>query len=242
MRLTCETCSTPLTARDLRADMGVVVCPKCGMLQKLEAPPAGSPMERLLQAVTSRLLPPSRPVGKVPRPERFTQQSTSFGGAISYRWFGATGLFFLIFAVIWNSIVFTFISLAIAQGEWGGVLFSLLHLAVGVGVGWYALASLLNTTTIEVQGGALRVRWGPIWWPGQRTIPTQQLSQLWVAERVQRGKNGTTRTYEVMAVCTNGASTSVIKGLPKLEEALYIEQTLEGWLSIENQPVPGEVG
>jgi len=242
MNLTCSSCSTVLTARNLSPHLGVVTCPKCGALQKLEAPPVGSPMERLLHAVSSRLLPPSRPVGPVPRPERFTLQRSSFGGAISYRWFSFTSLFLVFFSLFWNSITFTFAVTMIAAQDWRGLLFLSLHLVVGIGVGWYTLASLLNRTDIAVHSGALTVRWGPIWWPGQKTEPTKDIMQFWVAERIQRGKNGTTCAYDVMAILAEGASTSVIKGLPKLEEALFIEQTLEEWLSIDDQPVPGEVG
>ena len=138
--------------------------------------------------------------------------------------------------VVWYTI-------ALTQGIWVMAAFGVIHLGVGVGLTWYTLAGFLNTTYINVDSYKIQIRHKPIWWPGKMAVYTQDVKQVYVKQKVQRGKNGTTYTYEVRALIKAGnkdLDLKLLSGLPEPQQGLYIEQELEKHLKITDRPVQGE--
>jgi len=68
------------------------------------------------------------------------------------------------------------------------------------------------------------------------------VEQLFVREKITKGKNGTQITYQVDAILTTGKSTALIKGLNDVQQAQYIEQKIEQFLDIKDEDVHGEYG
>jgi hypothetical protein len=112
---------------------------------------------------------------------------------------------------------------------------------VGIGLTWYCLATLLNTTTLTVGRGWLRIRHGPLYWPGRVDVPTSSLDQLYARKRVSHSKNGTTVRFELHAVLKDGKNKKLLKGLDEIEQALWLEQELEAVLGIRDRAVAGEL-
>jgi len=253
MQIHCRHCRQPVHADDVNLDRMVAKCRSCHSVFDFsdQIKPAASPA-------------PARPVqaarAEVPLPERLTVQwgdGGDFGGAafrdnpsqrrdvaIVRRWFQpAKHLFLLVFAIVWNACMLFWYSAAIAgDGPWLAFVFPILHVAVGVGMGYGALTGLLNRTTIQIAGGVLRIRHGPLPWPGKRDMPADELDQLYVTQNPHHGKQGTTYTYDLKAALKSGQGVTLIREIPEGDQALYIEQAIESALGIVDVAMPGEFG
>lgn len=109
--------------------------------------------------------------------------------------------------------------------------------------GWYAeLAGVFNRTVIEVRGGELTVRHGPIPWVGRRRLRTGDIAQLYCTTRTpvfpRRDREHDVR-YELWAQRPDGTAIRVIAGLNDENLALELEQRLEDHLGIEHRSVLG---
>ena len=164
------------------------------------------------------------------------------------QWFGWQVLLATAFAVFWNFFLVMWYSMTFAFGSgFGGMfafaaLFPLIHVAVGVGITYGALAGWINQTRIKVDQGKLSVRHGPLPWLGNKDLDGSDLKQLYSKEKVSRGRNSTTTTYEVHVLTANGKNIKLLGGLETSEQALYIEQEIERYFRIEDTPVRGQLG
>ena len=89
--------------------------------------------------------------------------------------------------------------------------------------------------------GQLTIRHGPLPWPGNHTLNSADIEQLFCQEKFRQGKHGGSYTYEVHAVLTDGTKKELVSGLDDADQAIFIEQQLEDHLGIEDRRVPGEL-
>ena len=172
------------------------------------------------------------------------QQQRRFGRPIILLPNGFTllNLFLGVFALGWNGFLVFFFSMA-AKGGAPSVfyLFPLIHVAVGLGIGYAALAGFVNSTTVRIGKGVLRIRHGPLPWLGNRDLRGAEIDQLYCASKTSSSKNGTSTTYDVRAVLRSGKTLHLLRGLTEVEQALYVEQRVERALGIKHLPEAGEV-
>ena len=81
----------------------------------------------------------------------------------------------------------------------------------------------------------------PLPWLGEKRIQTAELKQLYCKEKLQRGKNSVSYTYQLYAVTRDNQQLQLLSNLDTPDIALFLEQQLEAWLKIEDKPVFGEV-
>ena len=146
----------------------------------------------------------------------------------------------MFFCVFWNGFLIVWHTIALSTGAWFMSAFGLIHTAVGIGLLYFVIATFCNTTEIRAGSGRLSIRHRPIPWRGNQDIPTPGLKQLFCREKVSRGKNGTSTSYELEAVLDGNTRKTLLKGLNDPNQALYIEQQLEKFLRITDQRVHGE--
>lgn len=102
---------------------------------------------------------------------------------------------------------------------------------------YVTLAIAVNRTTIALRDGRLRVRSGPLPWGGRRDLDAESIQQIYCEQRTtDRGSAGVL----VMALLRDGDSVKIGPSLGSTEHALFIEDTLERLLRIEDRPVEGE--
>lgn len=180
---------------------------------------------------------------RVPMPAGITVDDSGSDLRLEYRWFKFVALFLVFFCAVWDGFLVFWYGTALSQKDtpWIMVLFPIGHLAVGVGLTYFTLCLFVNKTTVSITGYELRVRHGPLPWPGERTIPTSDLEQLYCEEVVSRNKNGTSISYKVHALDRHGGQVTLLSGLDDRTQARFIEQTVEDWLEIKDRPVDGEV-
>ena len=162
---------------------------------------------------------------------------------IRWRWYRLHYLFLAAFCVFWDLVPLGWYAVLLTKEgpiDIGAALFPLLHLAAGVAVTYITIAGFVNHTEIKVDSALLTVTHGPLWWPAHPSLNARDFTQLYVARRVHKNKNSTTTTYEVMALDRENTAVSVIKGLHTIEEAKFLEQSIEQKLAIKGRAVEGE--
>lgn len=158
-------------------------------------------------------------------------------------WFGPQVVFMTVFAVFWDGFLYSwYSSLGDFKGGMDSIFFylPLIHVAVGAGITYYALCGWLNRTRITVGCGKVSVRHGPLPWVGNLEMDSSAIKQLYAKQVVSSTRNGTSVRYDVVALTRDGRSIDFAGGMESSEQALYIEQEVEKFLGIKDQPVKGE--
>jgi hypothetical protein len=228
--LRCKNCGAAIDPENFVEHLAMARCGHCETVFAVSG----------LPTPTGTVEPP-RPRVKVPMPRGIQIEELGGSLVIRRRWFNPLFLFLLFFCISWNGFMVVWHVMAWSMGAWFMSLFGLVHTAVGIGLAWWTLAGLLNTTTIRARRGLIEIRSGPIPCGGNATIPTDDLTQLYCKEQTSHSKNGTSYSYQVLAVTKANVRKTLLKGLNEAEQALFIEQELERFLEIEDRPMPGEI-
>ena len=157
-------------------------------------------------------------------------------------WFGPKTVFVTVFAVFWiGFLYFWYAKLGEARGEVSAVMtyFPLIHVAVGVGIAYYALCGWLNRTRITVGRGKLSLRHGPLPWIGNLELDAQAIRQVYVRQVFSTANHSTSVRYDINVLTRDGRAVKFAGGIENSEQALYIEQEVEKFLGIKDQPVKG---
>ena len=157
------------------------------------------------------------------------------------KWFSWQFALLAVFAVFWNGALLSHYSGMSSNTPLISVLFPLLHVAAGIAIAYYALAGWFNRTHVYANKDLVGIRHRPIPWFGNKDIPVSNIKQLYVTEKLSRGRHGASTTYEVRVVTNSGRNIKLVGGLDNREQALYLEQKIEDYLDIEDQHVPGQV-
>jgi hypothetical protein len=228
--LRCKNCGAAIDPENFVEHLSMARCGHCETVFAVSGLPK-----------STGAAPAPRPRVKVPMPRGI--QIDELGGSLEIRrrWFSPAFLGLAFFCLFWNGFMVFWHVMALSMGAWFMSLFGLLHTAVGIGLACWTLAGLFNTTTIRARRGLIEIRSGPIPCGGNADIPTDDLAQLYCKERISHSKNGTSYSYQVLAVTKANVRKTLLKGLTEAEQALFIEQELERFLEIEDRPMPGEV-
>jgi hypothetical protein len=226
--LKCPSCGARLESGDIDTARSLATCRHCRSLISLAQPGAG-PATRV-------------PRSPVPLPEKFNVSANDRGLRIEWRWWSPVYIFLFLFCIAWDAFLFFWYSMALVGGAPVlFLLFPILHVAVGAGLTYACLAGFFNRTVVAAENGVLRVRHGPLPWPGNVDWAVKDLRQFFVRSQTHRGKHGSHETFEVVAVPVDGRQRPLLKRLPSQDQALFVEQEIERYLKIEDQPVSGEL-
>jgi hypothetical protein len=236
MQLSCEVCHAPLRPEDVRLDIAVAKCHSCNAVYDLSGRKArGLPASSQARPKLTR--------AKAPLPSKFKVEDDGGATRITWRWFNPLQhIFMLFFCIAWDGFLVMWYGIAFAAG--GPLImkiFPLVHVAVGVGLTYSTITGFLNRTTVEVSRTRLTIRHGPLPWVGNRDVPGRQFTQLYGEETAKTNKGSTTYTYDLIALDREGRKIKLLSGLTEKDQVLYLEQTLERRLGIEDEPVAGEV-
>lgn len=164
---------------------------------------------------------------------------------ITLKWFTPMAFFLLFFSFAWNGFLVFWYSMAFTgEAPWIMILFPVLHVAVGFYLIYYTLCLFFNKTNIDIAGDYLTVKHSPIpWWRGNRRVPTNAIEQLYVTEKKSQGKNGTQFKYQLRARLYDKNDVELL-ALDEVspEELQQIEEHLERFIGINDEPVKGEYG
>ncbi len=229
VELRCKSCGALLKPENLVERLAMARCDHCGAVFGIEGLPSPHTGEMPRQRVA------------VPMPKGI--EVNQFGGSleITRRWFGFIFIFLVFFCIFWDGFMIVWHAIALSNRAWFMSVFGLIHTAVGVGLTYFTIAGFVNRTVIRAGQGIIEIRHGPLPWPGNKTLASHDVKQLYCKEKVHRGKNGVHCTYTIHAMMTNDRGETVVRGLTDSEQALYIEQRLEQFLGMKDKSVPGEL-
>lgn len=163
---------------------------------------------------------------------------------ITYKWFTLKAIFLIFFCIVWDSFLVFWYSMAFGMDDAGGwimKIFPLAHVAVGVGLSYYTLCLLFNKTIISIDHSQIQVKHSPLPWKGNKVVEAENISQLYVKEKISRGKNGTTVSYQINALTPSDKHIKLIGNIFEEEHiAKNIEKQIEEFLGIEDIPIQGE--
>ncbi len=182
-------------------------------------------------------------------PEILNVEDDGYRLQISWRWFSPLVFFLIPFCIVWNGFLVGWYTMAMGFGgdmpgpmELLFLLFPIGHIAVGVGMTYAVLTMLFNRTTVTIEHGQLTVRHGPLPYPGNRQLFTEDVDQLYCIEEKTASKDdGGYLKYTVMALLRDGTSVKLLPPDSKRELARAVEYLVEKHLDIEDRHISGEV-
>ena len=230
MILNCKECGKPIPAIDINITSLMAKCVNCNSVFSFE--------DKSRVRIQNTAFDTKRAM--VPMPKGINLNEKNGQLEIEVSWFRLSNIFLTFFTMLWDSFMFGWFYSAISNGEFLMVLFGSLHGAVGVYLTYRVLSGYVNKTLITVSRQSLSVKIGPLPWPGNISIPSSEMAQLYSKRVITQGKNSTT-SYEVHGIRKNGTHLALVKSLERSEEAFYLEQKIEDFLQIEDEPVRGEI-
>ncbi|MBI3926660.1 MAG: hypothetical protein HY319_14050 [Armatimonadetes bacterium] len=228
----CESCGNPLPVEDINLERLLARCKTCNRLFDCSS--------QLPSSAEPGWCGPSPSRPEMPRPGSITLVPWGNQLVMQRRWFTPAILGLLFFCIAWDSFLVFWYSIALTQDDvpWIMIVFPIGHLAVGVGLTYTVLCGFFNKTEIRVDSGSLQVRHAPLPWPGQVSVPSRDLDQLFAVEKI--GSKGS-RSYELCALLKDGRRVKLLDNASSSDEALYIEQQVEKHLHIADRRMPGEI-
>lgn len=227
MNIKCPHCGREVPSADINIQSAMAKCASCNAVFGFA------------DKVPGALLADKR---TVEMPRNYTLGTDGADLVITRRWMSAKFVFLLFFCVFWDGFLFFWYSMAFAKGApLMAILFPLIHVAVGVGLTYFTIAGFVNRTRINVNPAEIRIKHYPLPWAGNRTVQRAEIEQLFCEEKVSRGKNGSNYSYILSAVTRSGGRLKLVSGLDKPEDALFLEQKIEGYLGISDKAVAGEM-
>lgn len=224
MEIACRSCGANIPPDHLDLDRGIAQCAYCDAVVRIPGVEPSAPT------------PPAR--ATAPQPKGMTIEEDAHGVRIIRRWFRPAIIALLLFTLFWDGFMVVWFTIAITQGVWFMALFGLLHGAVGVGLSYSVVASFVNRTIIEINERELSIRHEPLPWPGNKTLPTLEVDQLYCQHTESHGKNGATHRYGVHARLRDGRAEE-LASFNDAQEALFLEQRVEQILGLEDEAVAG---
>jgi len=101
---------------------------------------------------------------------------------------------------------------------------------------YVAIAGWVNSTTIRVENGQLRVHHGPLPWPGKVGLPQSSVRDIEVVEHYVQNENGERLTFRLMAITPGGRHIKLASAFEKDDQpaAEFVANTVKKWLGIDN--------
>ena len=229
MKLSCPECGAQIPADNINLDRMVAKCQDCNAVFSF-----GDQFGTASGPHSLARLP-------VPRPADLQIEQTGSEIRFTRRWLHPSHAFLALFVLFWNGVMAVWFGIAISQRLWLMALFGTAHAAIGLFVAYAVLAGFLNSTVIRVGMGAIDVTHTPLPWLGNRRLETAAIAQLYCKKVAHRPRRHTSYTHEVHVATRDGRHVQLLSGLESSEQALYLEQEIERYLGIKDQPMRGEI-
>lgn len=235
MKLNCVKCGAEIPAENMNLDRMVAKCAVCNSVFSFDNQFSGRALSRQVQI-------------DVPQPSRVRLENEAGVLTIRLSWFSNKILFFTVFAIFWNGIMFTVAGgalLSLFTESFSGfplIIFATPHFWAGLAMIYYVLAGYLNETRVTVDHNLLEVRHGPLPFWGNKAVDVTDIVQLYAKHNYSMWRNNWSGHYELHAVTGKNRHEKVLSGWDNPDYAVFVEQEVEHFLGIEDYPVRGEYG
>lgn len=234
----CPDCRGTVPVEDLDLSTTLARCRSCNKVFSFG---------KFLPAVAAPNFPASEPSSdedlervELPLPRGLKIDEAAGRMKITRSWFHPTILFLAFFCLFWDGFLVVWYSIALTQGLWIMAVFPVIHVAVGIGLTYTVLLGFVNKTTFEIGHDRLKITHGPLpSWTKASDITAPTIAQLYVKRNVSHTKNGSQTNYELQAILADGRHVQIAENIENESQALYLEQSIEDFLGIEDAPVEG---
>jgi len=231
MRLQCTRCASPIAAADINIQTMMAKCAQCASVFSFGGSVPGA------RTSLGGVVKP-----QVPKPSGFDVRHDDVSLWLTRRWLSPLYIPLLFFCLAWDAFLLFWYTHVPSEAPWIFTVFPIAHVAVGVGLTYYTLCGFINKTYLRISRNSLSVRSGPLPWPGNKEVSVQGLSQVFCQTSFDSNGRKGQPFYSVQLLREDGSRVELLSGLPTLEHAQYIEQQVERYLDIQDNPVTGEAG
>ncbi len=139
----------------------------------------------------------------------------------------------VLIAVIWNFVLYAMYRTGQfgPASKWASGLMPWALVAIGLYAAYRCLATLLNTTELEIGPDRLRVTTGPVPWHFAIRLVPAEIQDAIFHERAERNYAS---TYDVAVVTASGREQRLIKGLNHYEVAVFYVREIRSFLGLRN--------
>ena len=228
MKIVCPNCRVPVAAEDIDLSSGLAKCRTCNNVFRFSDTPGLA-----ASAATAR------PVADMPGNVVISETPGEL--ALDYRWFSLKYIFMAFFCLFWDGFLVVWYAIGVGTGNLIMLLFPILHVAAGILITYATVAGFVNTTSVRIGRSRVRVWHHPL--PFGRTIDidTGAVKQLFCEERINRGRNGISYSYDLLAILADGTRKRLLANADSPQLPIYVEQHAETWLGIRDERVAGEL-
>ena len=226
--LTCPNCAAPFGPEDVQLSLGLGACRSCRQVIRLDS-----------------LRPPDPARAALRQPAAWSRTIEGTTLVLRRSWRGPSTVFALPFAIFWCVLVGAFwvglLTGKVQSAEMGAPIAVMLlpHTLIGVGLVYWALAGLLNTTTVRADAAALSVQHAPLPWFGSHSVARDRVQQLFVSRSSVR--IGNKATFNLSYLDKDRVIHTLVGRGTHLDDPRWLEREIESHLNIENEQVPGEI-
>jgi hypothetical protein len=226
----CTRCNGQIQAEDCNLSTLVARCRHCQHVFRFA--------DQLDPAVQE----PSRRV-RAERPPNFKveDQAYGFGRRIWWVWAEGYDKAFAIFIANLGTVMLWSLwfdqMFPLSSYPWSFFVFLGVATAGSVFANYYALASLLNRTTVEVDGGQLAVRHGPIPWPGNRAFEMADVDEVVFDDDSEWRRGTLVHRFHVTVIDREGGRHRLFETQTP-QGAQFIAEQLQEWLAAGPLPAP----
>jgi len=235
--LNCKFCGEPIDAKDINIQQLIAKCAHCDSVFPFETTDLqeGAPANNSKQKKAA-----TKEAKEIPLPKGISMEQGFDELVFTISWRQTRNFaFFLVFSLFWNAVVLPFVVIALQQNSWQMILFLSVHLIIGISMGLYTIAILINKTLIRVSNLGIDIKIGPIPVPFNPSLflSSNDIKQLYVEEYVPSTTNGKPDlTYAVRAIQQSGNEMRLVSGFNHPQHALFLEQEIERFLHIVDEP------
>lgn len=228
MRLHCPKCADPIPAQDVNIRSLVAKCERCDNVFSFQH-----------ETVTSIQ---TKDTTIYKRPENINQEETTDTLTLWWKWNSPAAITVLIaspaaFALaVWSEFQ-PHEYFQSVNPNWVQIFIWFIVCLYGT---YWAIAHFVNRTVVRVDHENIHVSFQPLPWVGVRTNLVSPYVQLYTGRYVTGGRYP--KNYiSVNILRQSGKHLRAIDKLESIEHALYLEQEIEAFLGIADQPVRGEL-
>ncbi len=234
--VTCPGCGRAVPPADVNIARLIAKCGACDQVFAF-APQRRASTEELIKPPTITVEPAG--IADMTGPDAYRDATARGPLTIGYRRSKIIAWFALFFSLFWNGFLVLWYAIALlAGGSLAMWLLPLPQVFIGIALFYWSLSAIVNRTFLSIDGTHLRLRVGPMPWPGALDIELARLRQLFVRQRQHTARNSSWVTYTVTAD-VDGVDVPLLAKLRSRDEARYIERTIERHLAIVDQPGRG---
>ena len=235
MEIYCKICKSKIPESNIDSNKMIAKCDKCNSVIELK-----DEISKILKMFGYQDLPKR---GEIKLPKKITIDIDKFGLNITIKRFRYFYLFLAFFIAFFDVFVIRDVIRyheSVMSVNYSTALFAL----IAIFLTYLVLIGLFNKTYIMVNQQSLIIKQGPIPVWGNKNLNTGELKQFYSKkeESHSHDENGeqTYYSYGLHATTKSGKDIKLLTNLENAEQVLYIEQEIEKFLRIKDEPVEGE--